>query len=123
MNGSVIDSSDALEGVVGKTPGAMHLKVIDHLDEGALRWIAAAPLMFAGLGGAPGIRVTIGGGKPGFARGSAHKLRLPVALLDEPDLASPGASFGSLFLIPGIGETLRVNGKVLSVSADEIASP
>jgi len=120
MSSTAIDSIDALEGVVGKTPGAMHLKVIDHLDGGALRWIAAAPVMFAGFAGLSGIRVTIGGGEPGFARGDARELRLPVDLLDEAGLASPGVSFGSLFLIPGIGETLRVNGKVTSIDADAI---
>lgn len=120
MNNAAIDSIDALEGVVGKTPGAMHLKVIDHLDTGALRWMAAAPVMFAGFAGPSGIRVTIGGGRPGFASGDARELRLPVDLLDESELARPGASFGSLFLIPGIGETLRVNGKVTSIDSDEI---
>ena len=120
MGSTAINNIDALEGVVGKTPGAMHLKVIDHLDQGALRWIAAAPVMFAGFAGPSGIRVTMGGGKPGFVRGDARELRLPVDRLDEPGLASPGASFGSLFLIPGIGETLRVNGKVMSIDADEI---
>lgn len=56
-----IASIDALESVIGKTPGAMHLKVIDHLDAGALRWIAAAPLMFAGFGDAAGMSATLGG--------------------------------------------------------------
>lgn len=49
MSGS-ITSINALEGVIGKSPGAMHLKVIDHLEAGARRWIAATPLLFAGFG-------------------------------------------------------------------------
>src|SRR3546814_19661016 len=40
---------------------------------------------------------------------------LPI-LLDDPALAMPGASFGSLFLVPGIGETLRINGHVAAVA-------
>src|SRR3546814_19315139 len=82
MSHAAIDSIDALEGVVGKTPGAMHLKVIDHLDKGALRWIASAPVMFSGFAGSSGIGVTIGGGKPGFAYADTHELRLSADILE-----------------------------------------
>lgn len=109
-----------LEAVVGKTPPTMHLKVIDHLDEGALRWIASSPLMIAGFGDRSGVQVTLGGGSPGFARGDARTLRLPIAALDDPELARPGMAAGSLFLSPGLGETLRVNGKVAGVEADAV---
>lgn len=45
------------------------------------------------------------------------------ATLDEPQLARVGQGVGTLFLTPDIGETLRVNGRVLAVSdgAIEIA--
>jgi predicted pyridoxine 5'-phosphate oxidase superfamily flavin-nucleotide-binding protein len=43
-------------------------------------------------------------------------LAIPLAMLDDPALAVPGASFGSLFLVPGIGETLRINGRVAAVA-------
>lgn len=120
MNSVAITTVDALESVIGKTPPPMHLKVIDHLDAGALRWISQSPLMFAGFGDGAGVGVTLAGGAPGFASGDARELRLPVALLDDPALAWPGAAFGSLFLLPGIGETLRVNGRVTTVDTDEI---
>ena len=115
-----IASIDALEGVIGKTPGTMHLKVIDHLDAGALRWIAVAPLMFAGFGDGSSMGVTLGGGVPGFAQGDAHELRLPASALDDPARARPGEAFGSLFLVPGIGETLRINGRVTDAGLDGI---
>ncbi len=115
-----IDSIATLEGVVGKTPGAMHLKVIDHLDPGALRWITASPLMFACVGDNAGVGVTLAGGPPGFANGDAQELRLPLGALDDPALARRGAAFGGLFLLPGIGETLRVNGRVTGIGPDEI---
>jgi len=120
MSSVAITAVDALESVVGKTPPPMHLKVIDHLDAGALRWISQSPLMFAGFGDGSGVGVTLAGGTPGFATGDAHELRLPAALLDEPALAQAGTAFGSLFLLPGIGETLRVNGRVTMTDADEI---
>lgn len=119
MPAAGIDSIAALEAVVGKTPPAMHLKVIDHLDAGALRWIAESPLMFAGFGDGAGIGVTLTGGAPGFASGDACELRVPLAMLDEPALARQGAAFGALFLIPGIGETLRVNGRVTAIGEGE----
>lgn len=104
-----------LEACIGKAPAPVNLKVIDHLDESALRWAAASPLMFAAFGGAEGIGITLGGGRAGFAAGSARELRVPLGLLDEPALARPGCGFGSLFLLPAIGETLRINGRVVDL--------
>ena len=115
-----IDTVNELEGIVGKTPPAMNLKVIDHLDEGALRWIAASPIMFATFGKNGDVGVSLAGGRPGFANGDAHALRLPVAQIDQAHLAQPGMGFGSLFLLPGVGETMRVNGHVSDVDDGEI---
>jgi uncharacterized protein len=117
----IITAVSALEAIIGKTPGAMNLKVIDHLDEGALRWIGKSPLIFAAFGDASGIGVTFGGGAPGFAGGNARELRLPAAMLDEPSLARPGLGFGSVILLPGISETMRVNGRVADVREGEIS--
>lgn len=115
-----ISTIAALVDVIGKTPGAMHLKVIDHLDMGALSWLSASPLMFAAFGNDTGISLTLGGGRPAFTSGDARELRIPVSWLDDPQLAQPGDAFGSLFLVPGIGETLRINGTVTSVNGDAI---
>lgn len=112
-----IADTAALERIIGKTPPAIHLKVIDHLDETALRWIARSPLVFAGFGNGTGIAVTLGGGEPGFAEASRSELRLPLSHLDDAVLARPGLGLGALFLLPGIGETLRVNGRVASIDA------
>lgn len=116
-----IDSLAGLAAVIGKTPTAIHLKVIDHLDATALRWIAASPLAFVTFAQGADIAVTLAGGAPGFADGQGSQLRLPLATLDEPGLVRPGAAFGSLFLAPGIGETLRVNGVVEAVDAEVAA--
>ncbi|WP_257547940.1 pyridoxamine 5'-phosphate oxidase family protein [Sphingopyxis sp. DBS4] len=109
---SVIDSIAALEAVVGKQPPAINLKVIDHVDATARRWLAASPLMFAGIGDGASIAITIGGGEPGFASADAATLSVPLDLIDDPALVRAGAGFSSLFLLPGIGETLRINGRV-----------
>lgn len=117
---TVIDTVEALEAVVGEIPLLMTLKVINHLDEGAKRWIAASPLLFAGFGDGEKIGITLGGGDSGFATADTHELRVPAAMLDDPTLARPGTGFGSLFLIPGTGETMRVNGRVVEVTGGEI---
>lgn len=102
-----------LEAQVGAKPAAIDLKVIDHLDEHALRWLRASPLAFAGFSDAQRIDVTIAGDDPGFAAALDEKqLRLPRAVLDDPEQAQQGRGVGLLFLIPGIGETLRINGSV-----------
>ncbi|GFE82741.1 hypothetical protein GCM10011487_47410 [Steroidobacter agaridevorans] len=120
MNDLVTDL-DTLQGHVGKLPAPRDLKVIDYLDDNALRWLAAAPFMFAAVGDHGGIRVTAGGGETGFLRVTdPQSIQLPRSLLDDPGLAREGQGFGSLFLVPGIDETLRINGRVSSVSDGHI---
>ncbi len=116
-----VDTVAALESCIGRTPGSMHLKVIDHLDAGARRWIASSTLMFASFGRGGTVAVTLGGGEAGFARAvNDTHLQLALAALDKPDLASVGSGVGALFLSPGIGETLRVNGRVASATAGTV---
>lgn len=112
---AVIDTIAGLEGVLGKTPPPMHLKVIDHLDEGGLGWISKSPLAFAAAGDGASIQVTPAGGAPGFAKAEPQRLYLSLDSLDDPAVLREGLGFGSLFLLPGIGETLRVNGRVAEV--------
>jgi predicted pyridoxine 5'-phosphate oxidase superfamily flavin-nucleotide-binding protein len=111
-----IESVSALESVIGKTPPPVKLKVIDHLDAHALRWIATSSLVFASFCDATSIALTLGGGQPGFVTAQRDLLQLPLAALDDPALARPGQSFGSLFLLSGLRETLRVNGRVADVA-------
>lgn len=106
-----ITDAAQLQDCVGRLPGPRDMKVIDHLDAHALRWLAASPLLFAGVA-AQRLALSVGSGAPGFACGDTpHLLSLPLQALD----AAPtpvGAGFGSLFLVPGLGETLRINGRI-----------
>lgn len=113
----LVDTIEALEGVLGATPPAMHLKVIDHLDAGARRWIAESPVLFAGIGAA---EMALAGGAAGFADGEATTLRVPLAAFDGAIVAEPGTPFGGLFLLPGVGETLRVNGRVEGIDGNAL---
>lgn len=99
---------------MGKAPPAIDLKVIDHVDATARRWLAASPLMFAAAGQAGAMVVTLAGGAPGFAatEKDGAVLTMPMDGFDDPAPMRTGAGFGALFLLPGIGETLRINGRI-----------
>ena len=118
---STIRTAEALTATVGKLVGARDAKVIDHLDEGARRWLAASPLMFAALAGTGGVAITLAGGTAGFARaGAPQRLSIPVADVDDVGRLEEGQGFGSLFVVPGLGETLRVNGRIDRVGGSTV---
>ncbi|WP_116368150.1 pyridoxamine 5'-phosphate oxidase family protein [Parahaliea mediterranea] len=107
----------AVQERVGKLPGPRDLKVIDYMDKHAQRWIARSPLLFAGLGGTEGVAIGLAGGDPGFADASnPQRLRVPLDAFDEGVTPDSGQPFGSLFLLPGMNETLRVNGRISAVT-------
>jgi predicted pyridoxine 5'-phosphate oxidase superfamily flavin-nucleotide-binding protein len=116
-----IRTVSALEAQVGARADAVNLKVIDHLDDHARRWLAASPLAFAGFSDREGIDATIAGAQPGFASmPDSRRLTLPRTLLDDPRQAQAGRGAGLLFLIPGLGETLRINGAVESATNEHV---
>jgi uncharacterized protein len=91
------------------------LKVLRKLDRHCERFIALSPFLCIGTAGESGIDVSPRGDRPGF-----------VQILDEVTLAIPdwpgnnridsltnlvsNPQIGILFLIPGVDESLRVNG-------------
>ena len=118
---SGISDVAALEACVGRVPGPRDLKVITYLDDSATRWIAASPCLFAAFGNPVDIAVSAGGGEPGFVRVDGQgRLSIPRGSLDHAQIARVGHGFGSLFLAPGMDETLRVNGRVSAITEDWI---
>lgn len=115
-----IRDEQGLESCLGKTPGPVRLKVIDHLDDGARQWIASSTLLCAAFGDGGGAAVTLGGGLSVARVHAPDQLKIATETLDDPGLAHVGKGFGGLFIAPGIGETLRVNGKVLAVGNDTV---
>ena len=105
-----------VEKAVGKSPAPRDLKVIDHLDEHAVRWLSHATFGFLAFGNGGKVRITPAAGEAGFARpvGPAS-LAIPLAALDHPALCAVGSSSGTLFLVSGMEETLRVNGTVSAI--------
>ncbi|MCX2955097.1 2Fe-2S iron-sulfur cluster-binding protein [Lentzea sp. NEAU-D7] len=94
-----------VEAVVGRPASMIMAKQLGALDEGCVDLLARSPIAGFGYRGADGVsRTTFVGGTPGFARVHSPS-RISFALCEEAD--GPASL---VFLLPGVGETLRVNG-------------
>jgi uncharacterized protein len=93
-------------------------KELDHLDQHCRDFIALSPfLLVASASSAGACDVSPKGGPPGFVRVlDEHRLVIPDATgnrrLDGLQNMIENPHAGLVFLIPGMGETLRVNGAV-----------
>jgi predicted pyridoxine 5'-phosphate oxidase superfamily flavin-nucleotide-binding protein len=118
----VVSTVPELEACLGKPGLPTKLKVIDHMDDHAARWIAATPLMSLIIRDKSGnVRATLGGGDPGFANvTSPGTLTINRSSLDHAGDPQEGDGAAVLFLAPGVTETLRVAGRIAKVSANEL---
>ena len=122
MSDHLVTTIEQLESLYGeKNPNSI-VKEIDHINDSYRKLIEAAPFVALATGGPEGLDCSPKGDAPGF-----------VHVLDEKTLAIPDRPGNNrldgfrnivrdprialLFLIPGIGETLRVNGRA-SISID-----
>ena len=94
-------------------------KELDHLDRHCRQFIALCPFVLVASSDAQGAcDVSPKGGPAGFVRVlEDQRLLIPDAAgnrrLDSLQNMLQNPSVGLLFLIPGLGETLRVNGRVV----------
>ncbi|WP_434443978.1 FAD-binding oxidoreductase [Lentzea sp. E54] len=96
-----------VEAVVGRPASMVMLKQLAALDEGCVDVLARSPIAGFGYRDAEGLsRTTFVGGSPGFVR-----VQSPTRISFAPNEAADGPA-SLLFLLPGTGETLRVNGVV-----------
>lgn len=118
----LVTSIEQLEALYGEPFGPAVVKEIDHIAPAYRKLIEAAPFVAVATGGPEGFDCSPKGDAPGFVR-----------ILDDKTLAIPdrpgnnridgyrnivrNPHIALLFLIPGIGETLRVNGRA-SISID-----
>ena len=113
----MIDSSEALRRLYPQAKERAVRKQIDHLDRHCLRFIGLSPFLILASGGKDGrYDASPRGGEPGFVKApDAHTLLIPEApgnnRLDTLENVVATGGVGLLFLIPGVDETLRVNGK------------
>jgi uncharacterized protein len=93
-------------------------KEVEHLDEHCRRFISLSPFALISSSNARGdCDVSPKGGPPGFATVlDDRRLLIPDATgnrrLDSLQNMLENPRVGLLFLIPGLGETLRINGSV-----------
>ena len=112
-----VTSVDELRAIVGHPNAAVANKVSDHLSPIEQQWLSHSPLGFVATMDADGhVDVSPKGDPPGF-----------VQIIDERTIAIPERpgnkrvdgylnvlqrpSVGTLFVIPGRGDTLRINGR------------
>lgn len=112
----VITTESELRSVY-RPPGGTVEKVLPQLDQHARTFIEAAPFVLVGTASPDGSGdVSPKGGPPGFVVVlDEHRLAIPDLagnnLLDSITNIVAGSGIGLLFLVPGVEETLRVNGR------------
>ncbi|BCJ56094.1 hypothetical protein Asp14428_75690 [Actinoplanes sp. NBRC 14428] len=105
-----------LEAIIGRPPDLVLRKEIGILDEGCRDVLAAAPLAGLGYRDAAGrSRTILAGGRPGFACADSPR-RLSLTLPGGAAAPAAGTGVSLVFLLPGIGEVLRLNGSVHEVT-------
>jgi uncharacterized protein len=133
----MIESLDALRRVYGDAKGRSLKKQIDHLDAHCRRFIALSPFVVMASCDAQGaMDASPRGGAPGFVRvADAQRVWIPDSpgnnRLDTLSNIVATGNVGLLFMIPGVDETLRVNGRarlnddplVVNSFADEKRTP
>jgi PPOX class probable FMN-dependent enzyme len=124
-----ITSLAALRELYPAPAGRTLLKQLAALDAHCERFIALSPFVVLATTGVDGrADASPRGGAPGFVKiRDAHTLLIPDApgnnRLDSLENIVATGRAGLLFMIPGINETLRVNGKaVLSTGAGDLAA-
>ena len=116
---------EQLRRLYGEPPPTSIVKEIDRLNAGYRKLIEAAPFVVVATAGPEGLDCSPKGDSPGFVR-----------ILDERTLAIPDRPGNNridgftnimrdprislLFLIPGCGETLRVNGRAALTTDPEL---
>ena len=120
----LVTSVEQLERIYGEPYGPSIIKEADRITTHYLTFIEAAPFFALASGGADGFDCSPRGDAPGFVRVHDEKtLLIPDRrgnnridtlrnILQEPRVAL-------LFLIPGCGETIRVNGRA-RISIDPV---
>ena len=118
-----IETVAELEAIYGEPRGASLLKEVPALTQGYRAFIAAAPFVVMATSGSGGIDCSPKGDAPGFVQViDDHTIALPDRpgnnridnlrnLVEDPRISL-------LFVIPAVGETLRVVGRA-KITADE----
>lgn len=119
----MIDSIASLRGLYAEPTERARKKQLSRLDEHCLRFVGLSPFVVLASGSAEGqYDASPRGGDPGFVKApDAQTLLIPDASgnnrLDTLQNIIATGRVGLLFLVPGVDETLRVNGRARLDSA------
>jgi uncharacterized protein len=121
-NEHLVTTMAALEALYGQPYGPAIVKEIDHVNESYRALIAAAPFFALATSGPDGLDCSPRGDAPGFVRVADEKtLLVPDRRgnnrIDSLRNIMRDPRVALLFLIPGVGETLRIVGRA-AISTD-----
>ncbi len=133
----MIESIEALRRIYGEAKIRSVKKQMDHIDGHCARFIELSPFVVVASADAHGaLDASPRGGAPGFVRlTDSRTLLIPDSpgnnRLDTLTNVIATGSVGLLFMIPGVNETVRVNGRarlnddasILATFADEKRTP
>ena len=127
MTTTILSTPESLRALYEPVRERSAAKQLEALDVHAMRYITLSPFVVLATGGVDGMDASPRGGEPGFVQVvDAHTLLIPDSpgnnRLDTLQNLVRTPQVGLLFLVPGVDETLRVNGTaVLSVDEAERA--
>jgi PPOX class probable FMN-dependent enzyme len=118
----IVRDEATLQAIYGRPSGAAVAKQVDYLHPHYQSMIRASPFLMLASIGPEGADATPRGDRPGFVEiADEHTLLLPDRRgnnrIDTMRNIIADSRVALLFLIPGIGETLRVNGNA-EISVD-----
>lgn len=111
-----IDDESALRDLYRAPTATAVRKTIDHVDDGAASFLAAATLVVVATSGPDGNDASPRGGPPGFLRRlDPHRVAFADLSgnnrLDTFTNLVTHPAIGLLCIVPGVDETLRINGR------------
>lgn len=124
----MIDSAEALRALYAQPKGRSLSKELRRLDVHCTRFVSLAPLVVVATTGADGrMDCSPRGGEPGFVKAADERtLLLPDSpgnnRLDSMANILATGRIGLLFLVPGVDETLRVNGRARLTDEAQVLS-
>jgi PPOX class probable FMN-dependent enzyme len=120
-----IATKEQLRALYKPPKGRSLAKALPALDRHCRRFVALSPFVVVGTCGAAGADVSPRGGPPGFVKAPDDQTLLIPDFpgnnrLDSLENILENGRMGLLFLVPGVDETLRVNGRA-SIETDASA--
>lgn len=121
-----VDTEEELQSIIGFPGELVRRKVISYLDHNCVDFISKSPFLVISTSDESGFcDVSPRGDNKGFVQVlSKRQLIIPERpgnkRIDSLRNILSNPRVGLLFFIPGLGETLRVNGKAMIVTDDEL---